>query len=348
MSFSELKGQDRAIRLLRSAVESGGIAHAMLFSGPSGVGKTTAARALAKVVNCEYPENGDACGRCISCRRFDSGNHPDFLTIIPDGSSIKIEQVREFNRQLSFPPAAGGSRICVVQRAELMTEEAANSFLKTLEEPPPGNIIILTAAEPRNLLTTILSRCRRVAFHPLSIEDVTLVLIEKQGLNEDRARILAAVSGGSAGRALAMHEHGFFEKRIEWLDMLERLFDMPADQVVASAASLGAGRKKGEKKNVEQADIIGLPAMFEVWEHWYRDLLIVQERGHVALLSNPDFSVQLKNSVGRFNINSLMDNIELLDEARRDLMKMRNTILVLENTMLKLKRSGEVRGERRR
>jgi DNA polymerase-3 subunit delta' len=318
----------------------------MLFSGPSGVGKTSAAMALAKVVNCAFPEGGDACGRCISCRRFDSGNHPDFLTIVPDGSSIKIEQVREFNRQLGFPPAAGGSRICVVKNAELMTEEAANSFLKTLEEPPAGNIIILTAAEPRDMLPTILSRCRRVAFHPLSIEDVTRVLVEKQGMEEDRARILAAVSGGSPGRALAMHEGGFFEKRIEWLDMLERLFEMSADQVVALAASLGAGRKKAEKKNVGQRDITGLPAMFEVWEHWFRDLLIVKERGNVSLLSNPDFSVKLKNSVGKFNINNLIDNIEFLDEARRDLMKMRNTVLVLENTMLKMKRSGEVCGDR--
>lgn len=345
MSFSDLKGQDRAIRLLRPAVESGDIAHAMLFSGPSGVGKTTAARALAKVVNCASPEGGDACGRCISCRRFDSGNHPDFLTIVPDGSSIKIEQVREFNRQLGFPPAAGGSRICVVKKAELMTEEAANSFLKTLEEPPPGNIIILTAAEPRDLLPTILSRCRRVAFHPLAIEDVTRVLVEKQGMEEDRARILSAVSGGSPGRALAMDEHGFFEKRIEWLDMLESLFEMPVDQVVGLAASLGAGKKKGEKKNVEERDITGLPAMLEVWEHWFRDLLIGKERGKVALLSNPDFSVKLKNSAGRFSVNSLIDNIELLDEARRDLMRMRNTVLVLENTMLKLKRSGEVCGD---
>jgi DNA polymerase-3 subunit delta' len=233
-----------------------------------------------------------------------------------------------------------------VKKAELMTEEAANSFLKTLEEPPSGNIIILTAAEPRDLLPTILSRCRRLAFHPLSIEDVTRVLVEKGGLEDDPARVLAAASGGSPGRALAMHEQGFFEKRIEWLDRLESLFDMSLDQVVGLASSLAGRKKKGGGKKVDQKDITGLPAMLEVWELWYRDLLIVKERGSVALLSNPDFSVKLKNSARRFNINSLIHNIELLDEARRDLMKMRNTVLVLENTMLKLKRSGEVPGGR--
>jgi DNA polymerase-3 subunit delta' len=254
--------------------------------------------------------------------------------------------MREFHRQLDFPPATGGSRVCVVKKAELMTEEAANSFLKTLEEPPSGNIIILTAAEPRDLLPTILSRCRRLAFHPLSIEDVTRVLVEKGGLEDDPARVLAAASGGSPGRALAMHEQGFFEKRIEWLDRLESLFDMSLDQVVGLASSLAGRKKKGGGKKVDQKDITGLPAMLEVWELWYRDLLIVKERGSVALLSNPDFSVKLKNSARRFSINSLIHNIELLDEARRDLMKMRNTVLVLENTMLKLKRSGEVPGGR--
>ncbi len=342
MSFSDLKGQNSAKRLLVHMVESGGTAHAMLFSGPPGVGKTTAAEALAKLINCASPVDGDACGSCVSCRRFESGNHPDFLAIVPDGSSIKIEQVRLFNRQLGFPPMTGGMRVCVVERADRMTEEAANSFLKTLEEPPPGNIIVLTAAERRDLLPTIVSRCRRVAFHPLSIGDVASVLGERRGLDENRARVLAAFSGGSPGRALAMDENGFFEKRLEWLDILHRLFTIPADQVVALAATLAAGEKKRDKKGDGQKDLAGAPAMLEVWEHWFRDLLIVKEGADAALLSNPDFSDKLKNSVGRFNVDCLTQNIELLDEARRELMKMRNVILVLEHTMLKLKRSWEI------
>jgi DNA polymerase III subunit delta' len=220
-----------------------------------------------------------------------------------------------------------------------MTEEAANSFLKALEEPPSGNILVLTASEPGDLLPTIVSRCRRVAFNPLAPGDVAAVLMDRSGIGPDRAMVLAGVSGGSPGRAISMYSQGFLEKRIEWLDMLDRLVEMPADEVVGLAVSLASGGKKRSKKGGE-ADPFGIPEMLEVWQYWYRDLLVVKEGGAAGLLSNPDFSVKLKNSAGRFNVESLIEGIEVLDEARRDLMRMRNATLVLEHSMLTLKRSG--------
>ena len=340
MSFSALKGQDRAVALLRRAVESGGTAHALLFTGLAGVGKTTAARAVAKLINCEEPRDGDGCGKCVSCRRLDGGNHPDFAMITAEGSRIKIDQIREFNNQLGFPPVAGNWRVCVVRRAETMTEEASNAFLKTLEEPPPGNILILTASEPRDLLPTIVSRCRRVSFRPLSTDDVATVLAGKRGLDLESVRVLAGMSGGSPGRAISMHEYGFLEKRLGWLEMLDGIFEKPADEIVPVAVSLSTGEKKRGKKGSEDEDPFGLSAVLEVWGHWYRDMLVVKEGGAAGLLANPDLTVKLKNSAERFSVESLVEGMEVLDQARRDLMRMRNTTLVLEHAMLLLKRSG--------
>ena len=111
--------------------------------------------ALAMALNCHEPVDFDGCGRCPPCRQILSGNFPDLLLIKPDGQKIKIEQIRDLNRKFSFAPVTDGYRICVISQAETMTIEAANSFLKTLEEPPPGNILVLNATEPLDLLPTI-------------------------------------------------------------------------------------------------------------------------------------------------------------------------------------------------
>jgi len=106
------------------------IPHAYLFTGISGIGKTSMARALTMALNCHEPTDFDGCGRCPSCRRLLGGNFPDFIHIKPDGQNIKIEQIRELNRRLSFAPVSAKYRVCVLQEAEVMTGEAANSFLK--------------------------------------------------------------------------------------------------------------------------------------------------------------------------------------------------------------------------
>ncbi len=348
MPFSDLKGQDRAVGLIRRVVESDQTSLTMLFTGPPGVGKVTAAGSLARLINCETPGKTDSCGVCISCRRFDSGNHPDFEMIEAEGSVIKIEQIREFNRKLGFPPAAGDRRVCVVRQAGSMTDEAANSFLKTLEEPPPGNVIILTASEPGDLLPTIVSRCRRVAFGPVSMDHVVRVLTERTGLDPDSARLLAGMSGGSPGRAISMHGNGFLERRLEWLENLRRVREIPVHEVIALAVSLAESEKKRGKKPRAEGDDLSLSMMLEVWEYWYRDVLIAREGGPVGLLANPDFGARLKKQAERFTVEALLSAIEILDKARVDLMRMRNVTLVLEHTMLVLKRTVEVDGDRTR
>ena len=150
MRFSDIIGQEKAKGFFQRVLSEERIPHAYLFTGIAGIGKTSTAMALTMALNCREPSGIEACGDCPSCRQMTGGNFPDFVSIQPDGQNIKIEQIRELNRRLSFAPVSARYRVCVIQQAEAMTGEAANSFLKTLEEPPAGNILVLNAVEPLN------------------------------------------------------------------------------------------------------------------------------------------------------------------------------------------------------
>ncbi|MCI5142287.1 MAG: AAA family ATPase, partial [Candidatus Electrothrix sp. ATG1] len=139
MPFSSIIGQAKAINLLTRALHTNRLAHGYLFLGPEGVGKTTTAQALAASLFCQTTQANSPCGHCGGCIKFASANHPDLLTIRPEGARIKIQQIRELKKSLSFPPFEAGLRIIIIEDAQTMGREAGNSLLKILEEPPPNN-----------------------------------------------------------------------------------------------------------------------------------------------------------------------------------------------------------------
>lgn len=207
--------------MVRRALAHGRMPHALLFRGPAGVGKRLFARGLAAALNCCGGEPGQialtACGHCSSCHKLKSGNHPDFLVIQPEKDAIKIGQIREMSRAITYPPYESQYRVVLLEDVHAMQAAAANSLLKTLEEPPPGNILILTAETSRQVLPTILSRCQIVPFLPLS-EAETLAIIEHllPAIDDDTAPLLARYSDGSPGKALLLHGQNL-------LDLLRRL-----------------------------------------------------------------------------------------------------------------------------
>jgi len=330
--FSQIIGQERAVHLLKQTIKREKMPHAYLFVGVSGVGKTTTSLSMAQALNCEEPQDGESCGRCRPCRQLLGGNFPDFELVEPDGQSIKIEQVRELERRFAYKPVAGRYRVTVVRPAEAMTEEASNAFLKTLEEPPAGNVLVLNATEPSNLLPTIVSRCQKVVFRriPLKIEEDWLV--DRQGVDREKAKVLARISDGSLGRALELEESGFLEKRREALLCLDKLQGSAPEEALSWAALY---EKKLEKDQRQEAMV----ALLGLWKSWYRDLLLLKAQGPEESLINRDLSRELKIAAEAFRMDHLVSNLQALDQAERDLLRFRNQELVLENTVLHLKQN---------
>jgi len=335
MTFSEILGQGTAKKFLRQVMASKRIPHAYLFTGIPGIGKTSTAMAFTMSLNCQRSSDFDGCGSCPSCRQLMGGNFPDFLSIQPEGQNILIGQIKDLNRSLSFAPVSGGYRVCVIHQAETMTDEAANSFLKTLEEPPPRNILILKVTEPLDLMPTIVSRCQKVPFQPLTYEAMERWLTKNRGLDEKTAVILSRISAGSLGRAVRMQEVDFLSKRKNWLLKLMQFPDLSKDEALNRALECAEeDRKKG--LDIPDSGEAGMQDMLTVWGNWYRDLLLLRVGGASDLLINVDFSKQLKKIAKNFRIDNLFKSIKAVDQAQVDIRRNRNAILVMEHTIMKL------------
>jgi DNA polymerase III subunit delta' len=336
MRFSDILGQERALGFLRQVMASEKMPHAYLFTGIPGVGKKSTAQALAMALNCVSPGDGDACGSCPSCRKIVGGNEPDFQVIRPDGNKIGIDQIRELNRGLSFAPLSARLRVIVICRSEAMTPEAANAFLKTLEEPPPDNIFILTATEPLDLLPTVVSRCQRISFQPLSTAAVAGLISEKEGLSGGDADIIAGLSGGSLGRALAMAESDFLENREKWLARIAKLPSFSRAKALGAAFTWAEDLRTSDARS-GPGKILGLAAVLDIWKSWYRDLLVSKAEDRENAFMNRDFSQNLKKISKRFTIKSLARSFHLIDRAQMELMENRNSALVLEHLVSRLR-----------
>ncbi len=328
--FSEIHGQDNAINLLRRSFNRQMISHAYLFCGPSGVGKRTCAEAFARALLCRQPLQGDACGECRSCRQVEGGNHPDFIIVEPEGGSIKIEQAREIQRRMTLAPFQGGRQICLIDRAESMTDEAANCFLKTLEEPPAGVVFILTCVQPYALLATVLSRCQQVMFQLLPVSQVALILACLPGVKQEEADLTALLSGGSVGQAFELLGGGnLTERRKQLAQIINALDSAGLGEACRLAGSLLSGNKEQSIREQTLTWIEGLML-------WYRDLLIWKESENEKLIINRDFLQVIKEQASRREAALLIDRLGKIEEARNRLSKNANPRLVLDVLFLNL------------
>ena len=201
--FSDIVGQGPITQTLTQAVAHGRTAHAYLFCGPRGTGKTSTARVLAKSLNCTMrpPAIGDPCGACENCRAIDNGSFIDLIEV--DAASNRgIDEIRDLREKVRFAPTVGRNKVYIIDEAHALTNDAFNAFLKTLEEPPPHSVFVLATTEPERLPPTIVSRCQRFDFHRIAMQDMTERLAgiaQEEGVevSPEVLRLIGRASGGS-------------------------------------------------------------------------------------------------------------------------------------------------------
>jgi len=201
-------GQDLVVATLRRAVAAGRLAHAYLLSGQRGVGKTSVARILARAANCLAPEDGEPCNRCPSCTRILAGQSLDVVEI--DGASNRgVDQIRRLREEVAYVPAGSRYKVYIIDEVHMLTGEAFNALLKTLEEPPPHVLFIFATTEPHKVPPTVISRCQAFEFQPISEEAIAAKLLEvarAEGMTVDpqAARVIARRSRGALRDALVV------------------------------------------------------------------------------------------------------------------------------------------------
>ena len=254
MPWHSVRGHDRVVDDLRRTIARGRFPHALLFAGPEGVGKKAFALTLAQALLCErVPETAlDPCGACPSCLQVRNGAHPDLLQVErpEDKQELPIRVIRQLCLDLGLKPMHGTRRVAIVDDADDLNDEAANAFLKTLEEPPPGSVLILIGTSAEVQLDTIVSRCRVVRFDPVPEDDLAAVLLEQQVTTDpDEAARLAKLGEGSVGRAkgLADPELDRFRRAL-----IDDLADPRGFDPTTLASRLDAFIKEAGKENVEK------------------------------------------------------------------------------------------------
>lgn len=323
MSFKDVLGHSKPITLLQRAIKNEKVINSYLFLGNEGIGKKFVALQFAKALNCleTEGEGGDACDRCASCRKIDHALHPDVLLIEPEGQHIKVDQVRQLQKELVYRPYEGKRRVCILTAADRMAPHIPNTLLKTLEEPPLHTVIILLANNSRFILPTILSRCQPVRFNPLPIPLVSKWLMQGKGLHEAEASLLASLSEGSPGKASEIKEEILQVPREELLKNWVGLKSLSFERIGSWVESLPSQREN-------------LLLMLEVAKTLLRDLVMVKTLEKEPKLVHSDLLQVMEPMATTWSLSSLLKRMDILHQTTLAIKSNANTSLALEAMML--------------
>ena len=296
-TFRSIVGQEAMASTLRTAVRSGKLSHAYLFCGPRGVGKTTAARVLARTINCEnLSAEGEACGQCESCKAFEEQRSFNIFEL-DAASNNSVEDIRQLTEQVQMPPALGRYKVYIIDEVHMLSAAAFNAFLKTLEEPPSYAIFILATTEKHKILPTILSRCQIYDFKRITVQDITRHLryvADSEGIDAEETALglIAEKADGGMRDALSMFDriasfaggHITYQHALESLNVLDYTYFIRIFELFLSGDHRSVLLLLDElmSKGFEgQTILTGLSA-------FVRDLLVAQHPETLQLLEKPD------------------------------------------------------------
>ncbi|MFZ2631017.1 MAG: DNA polymerase III subunit delta' [Desulfosalsimonadaceae bacterium] len=333
--FASLIDQARPVRLLTAMLSSGNLPHALLFTGLEGIGKKTAAMAFAMACNClelklfpaqasgrSFPPLAmDPCGQCRSCKKILSGHHPDIIFIEPAGDMIKVDQIRALSDRLTLKPYEASKRVAIIRDTHKFNTEAANTLLKTLEEPPDHTLFILTALQASDMLPTIVSRCQQIRFNPIHRKSLETYLVDQYQMAPAEAAVIASMARGSRICADSMAHARWMNKRNWLISEMEALPSRSVSGCLALAETLS--------KNKDWVS-----AAFEIMKNWLRDIAVYRCRPEKII--NRDLLDQLQTAARSTTPDSLVIKFKAIEQAERDIKSNANLRLTLDALIITL------------
>lgn len=325
-NFTSIPGQASVKKLLALALQRRQFSHAYLLEGPTDLGTEILARDFAAAILCtgENPP----CRQCSSCRHVAAGTHQEFRWIQPDNpdkdTSLSVDTVRAMIKDIYMKPYEGDWKVYLIPRGEIMTFQAQNALLKTLEEPPDHAVIILITSQPEQLLPTVLSRCQRASFRPVSREETAAWLQERFELTPGRARQLAAYANGAPEKARRLLENEAVRQQRE---QFFRLTDTLAQGKLGPLLEAGAFLQSDKHTALE---------IIHMWQEWFRDLQVIMLQGEEALLINQDQQDRLKKQTEGLRTDAARKAQQLLEEAREDILNHGNLSFVTDMLLINL------------
>lgn len=319
--WSDIQGHTQIKQDLRQLLAEKRLPHALLFTGMEGIGKKLAAKVLAKALFCNS-ENAP-CDECVSCKTFTAGNHPDFYYLQPEGKAknIKIEQIRQMQSQIALSPYLADKRVVLIDGAEYMNEAAANSLLKTLEEPTGEVVFILVTANKDMLLPTILSRCMKIYFAPLGEDEIMSVLKQKYSIDGTKAQVIAKLSGGSMKKVLAFIDE-------ESLNLNDSVWNF----IFADITAAYIWQLSDELAAMDREKVMQWAGFLQMV---VRDLLLIKAGADDSLLYNGNKKAELDDLAAQFSVDRLLNCQELGENLAVRLKSNADVKLMVQDFMLK-------------
>lgn len=324
MNFNTFIGQKRIKDMLQESIRSGRLFHAYSFEGSEGMGKMTLAKAFAAALLCTSG-TGDACGQCLSCRKFISDNHPDAVTIPDAKASISVDEIRSLQEQIIIKPIESETKVVLIDRADKMTVQAQNCLLKTLEDPPAYAVLVLCTANSNLMLRTIQSRCTRIRFDYYNEDHIRNIINTKtkSGSKVDAIDFAVAFSQGVPGKAFSFLSEDFLRLREEVITVLKEIEQCEVEELIKLAEFFDSN-----KDSIDQ--------VLDIMTTWHRDIALYKATEDENVLINCDKKGNIITSILNYKDKNVLDAIKIIEETRRNVKMNANFQMAIDNMLLSI------------